>query len=161
MSGLKTNASDKLSLTTLRSLYRLRCSCLLCIKRTTCTFFKNLCLPYDLNISYVVKYDFQEVKLFCLQLVVGTSNLRHCVQAIMRCVQINQQDATLLMNDLYFSLFGSTCFGLSPVHHQEYHLIGCITHWYIRAGESSCCVDVHPRNSQTPLHEHTNTLYSL
>ena len=58
-------------------------------------------------------------------------------------VYINQQDATLLMNDLYSSLIGSTCFGLSPVHHQEYHLINCITHWYVRAGESSCCVDVY------------------
>ena len=58
-------------------------------------------------------------------------------------VWINQRDATLVMNDLYFSLFGSTCFGLSPVHHQEHH----ITHWYVHAGESSCCVDAHPRNS--------------
>ena len=58
----------------------------------------------------------------------------------------NQRDATLLMNDLYYSLFGSTCFGLSPVHHQEHHLMNGTTHWYIRAGESSCCVDVHPRN---------------
>ena len=43
------------------------------------------------------------------------------------------------MNDLYYPLFGSTCFGLSPVHHQEHHLINCITHWYVRAGEFSCC----------------------
>ena len=40
------------------------------------------------------------------------------------------RDATLLMNDLYYPLIGSTCFGLSPVHHQ-----------------SSCSVDVHPRYS--------------
>ena len=64
------------------------------------------------------------------------------------------------MNDLYYSLFCSTCFGLSPVHHQEHHLINCITYWYvrairrvqllrgcrkdsyIRAGESGCYVDV-------------------
>ena len=50
-------------------------------------------------------------------------------------VQIKQRDATLLMNDLYYSLFGCTCFGLSPVHHQEHHLIKCITHWYIRDGD--------------------------
>jgi hypothetical protein len=50
------------------------------------------------------------------------------------------------MNYLYFPLFGSTCLGLSPVHHQEHHHINCITHWYVRAGESSCCVDVHPHN---------------
>ena len=61
-------------------------------------------------------------------------------------MQINQRDVTLLMNDLYFPLFGSTCFGLSPVHHQEHHLINCITHWYVLAGECSCCVDVHQRN---------------
>ena len=68
-------------------------------------------------------------------------------------VLINQRDATVLMNDLYYPLIGSTCLGLSPVHHQERHLINCITHWYVCAGESSC-----PRNS---LHERTNTLYSL
>ena len=45
-------------------------------------------------------------------------------------VQINQRDSTLLMNDHYYPLIGSTYFGLSPVHHQ-----------------SSCCVDVHPGNS--------------
>ena len=55
----------------------------------------------------------------------------------------NQRDATLLMNDLYYS-FVSVCFGLSPDHHQEHHPINCITHWYVRAGESSCCVDVQP-----------------
>ena len=40
---------------------------------------------------------------------------------------------SLLMNDLYYPLIGSTYFGLSPVHHQEHHLINCITHWYVRA----------------------------
>ena len=48
-------------------------------------------------------------------------------------VYINQRDATLLMNDLYYPLIGSTFFGLSQVHHQEHHLINCITHWYVRA----------------------------
>ena len=33
-------------------------------------------------------------------------------------------------------------------------------YWYVRADESSCCVDVHPHNSQTRLHKHTNALYS-
>ena len=57
-------------------------------------------------------------------------------------VLINQRDATLLINDLYYPLVSSTCFGLSPVHHQEQHLMNYTTHWYVRAGESSCCVDV-------------------
>ena len=56
---------------------------------------------------------------------------------------INQRVATLLLNDLFYPLVSSTCFGLSPVHHQEHHLINCITHRYVRAGESSYCVDVH------------------
>ena len=43
-------------------------------------------------------------------------------------VQISQGDATLLMNDVYYPLIGSTCFGLSPVHHQEHHPINCMTH---------------------------------
>ena len=42
-------------------------------------------------------------------------------------MQINQRDATLLMNDLYCPLIGCTRFGLSPVHHQEHHLIKCTT----------------------------------
>ena len=37
------------------------------------------------------------------------------------------------MNDLYYSLIGSTCFELSPVHHQDHHLIKCIMHWYVCA----------------------------
>ena len=53
------------------------------------------------------------------------------------------------MNDLYYPLIGSTCFGLSPVHHQKHHFINCITHWYVRTGEFSCCVDVQPRNSNS------------
>ena len=48
-------------------------------------------------------------------------------------VQINQRDATLLMNDLYYTVIGSTCYGLSPVHQQEHHLINCITYWYVSA----------------------------
>ena len=68
------------------------------------------------------------------------------------------------MNDLYYPLIGSTCVGLSLVHHQEHHLINCITHWYdcaigrvyllirscyqaslpvgtfVLSGESTCCV---------------------
>ena len=49
---------------------------------------------------------------------------------LMWCVLIHQRDAAFLINNLYYPLVSSTCFGLSPVHHQ-----------------SSCCVDVHPRNS--------------
>ena len=66
------------------------------------------------------------------------SNLTLYVPCIVfQCV--DERDATLIMNDLYYPLIGSTCFGLSPVHHQEHHLIKCITHWYVRAGETSCC----------------------
>ena len=39
------------------------------------------------------------------------------------------------MNYLYHPLIGSTCFGLSPIHHQEHHLIKYIMHRYVRAGE--------------------------
>jgi hypothetical protein len=52
-------------------------------------------------------------------------------------VQINQRDATLLTNELYYPLIGCTCFGLSPVHQQEHHIINCIRVCYVRAGESS------------------------
>ena len=38
-------------------------------------------------------------------------------------VLINQRDATLLISDLYYPLVSSTCFGLSPVHHQEHPLM--------------------------------------
>ena len=37
------------------------------------------------------------------------------------------------MNDLYYPLIGSACFGLSPVHQQEHHIMNCTTHWYVRA----------------------------
>ena len=37
-----------------------------------------------------------------------------------------------------FSFNGSTCFGLSLVHHQEQHLISC-TAQLAHAGTSSCC----------------------
>ena len=36
-----------------------------------------------------------------------------------------------------FSLNGSTCFGLSLVHHQEQHLISCTAH-LVHAGTSGC-----------------------
>ena len=69
-----------------------------------------------------------------------------CMHRASYCsVYINQRDAQILTNNIYFSLFGSTCFGLSPVHHQEHHLVNCITHWYILAGESSCYVAVAAR----------------
>ena len=35
----------------------------------------------------------------------------------MKCVY-KPRDAQILVNNLYFSLDGSTCFGLSLVHHQ-------------------------------------------
>ena len=69
--------------------------------------------------------------------------IKQCCMSVMyraSCfsVYINQRDATLFMNDLYYPLFGSTCFGLSPVHHQEHHhLINCITHWYVRLDSSA------------------------
>jgi hypothetical protein len=64
-----------------------------------------------------------------------------CIRCHILLVQMNQQNATVLMNGL---LIGSTCFGLSPVHYQEHHLINCIMHWYVRSDESSYCVDVQP-----------------
>ena len=48
-------------------------------------------------------------------------------------VLINQRDATLLINDLYYPLVSSTYFGLSPVHRQDHHFMNCTTHWYVRA----------------------------
>ena len=42
------------------------------------------------------------------------------------------------MNDLYYPLIGSKCFGLSPVPHQEHHLTNCMTRWYVRAVKSRC-----------------------
>ena len=59
---------------------------------------------------------------------------------------MNQRDATLLMNDLYYPLISSTCLGLSPVHHQEHHLINCITRWYARAITGDSREHVEPNN---------------
>ena len=55
--------------------------------------------------------------------------------------EVSMWDTTLLMNDLYYPLFGSTCFGLSPVHHQEHHLLYCVTQFgtIVLPGEASCC----------------------
>ena len=52
-------------------------------------------------------------------------NLLQCVDKPTRCITSYKW--------FYYPLFGSTCFGLSPVHHQEHHLINCITLWYVRA----------------------------
>ena len=75
-------------------------------------------------------------------------------------VLIKQRDATLLINDLYYPLDSFTCFGLSPVHYQEHHLINCIKHCYVRAGDSSCCVDVHPNAGESSccvdVHPHSS-----
>ena len=57
-------------------------------------------------------------------------------------VYINQRDAQILVNNIYFfSLNGSTYFGLSLVHHQEQHLISC-TVQLVHAGKSGCCMDI-------------------
>ena len=85
-----------------------------------------------MNFSWFIEYPDQSFSLF--------SSL--CTCEVRDNMYINQRDAKLLMNDLYHPLIGSTYFGLSPDHHQEHRLINCITHWYVRAGESSCCVDV-------------------
>ena len=84
---------------------------------------------------------FSSVKLFtyihCMSTILVSDKWRQASDGtevnICSSVYINQRDATLLMNDLYYPLIGSTCFGLSPVHHQERHLINCMTHWYVRA----------------------------
>ena len=60
------------------------------------------------------------------------------------------------MNDLYFPLFGSTCFGLSPVHHQEHHLINCITHWYVRAIRRVQLLQQLDSPDSTNVHTHTH-----
>ena len=55
-----------------------------------------------------------------------TSNLYLTLNYRASCFNmLINRDATLLIS--------CTCFGLSPVHHQEHHLINCITHWYVRA----------------------------
>ena len=57
------------------------------------------------------------------------------------CIKLQCVDKPTRCNtsydDLYFPLLGSTCFGLSPVHHQEHHLINCITHWYASCYQAS------------------------
>ena len=66
-------------------------------------------------------------------------------------VYINQRDANLLMNDLYYILIGSTCYGLSPVHHQEHHLINCITHC-VQAGLALAVQQLDsPDSTNTPM----------
>ena len=66
-------------------------------------------------------------------------------------VYTNQRDAQIILNSLYFSLDGSTCFGLSLVHHQEQHLIS-YTAQLVHACKSGC--------SQTYRHAPI-ALYSL
>jgi hypothetical protein len=58
-------------------------------------------------------------------------------------VYINQRDAQILVNSLYFSLDGSIRFGLSLVHHQEQHLISC-TAQSVHAGTSGCSQTYRP-----------------
>ena len=48
-------------------------------------------------------------------------------------VLINIQDATPLINDLYYPLVSSTFFGQSLAHHQEHPLMNCTKYWYVRA----------------------------
>ena len=87
------------------------------------------------NVMWTVMLNFFDISFkqeWLLRITEGCRSILVNINLINN-VYINQRDATLLMNDLYYSLFGSTCFGLSPVHHQEHHLINCITHWYLRA----------------------------
>ena len=41
-------------------------------------------------------------------------------------VWMNQQDAQLLTNNLYFSYFALHVSDVLSVHHQEHHLVNCI-----------------------------------
>ena len=66
-----------------------------------------------------------------------------------------------------FSLNGSTCFGVSLVHHQEQHLISC-TVQLVHAGTSGCYMDIgrtisflYPYSSQMYRHECTNCTVQL
>ena len=61
----------------------------------------------------------------------GFVHIHNKLNNILRDVYINQQDAQI------FLLNGSTCFGLSLVHHQEQHLISC-TVQLIHAGMFGC-----------------------
>ena len=52
-------------------------------------------------------------------------------------VYINQRDAQILVDSLYFFVKCSTCFGLSLVHHQEQNLISC-TEQLVHTSTSGC-----------------------
>ena len=68
--------------------------------------------------------------------------VRRCMYRASYCnVYINIRDAQIIVNNLYFSLNGSTCFGLSLVHHQEQHLMSC-TVQFVHAGTSVCCMAI-------------------
>ena len=68
-------------------------------------------------------------------------------------VNINQRDAQILVKIFIFSLNGSTCLGLSLVHHQEQNLISC-TAQLVHAGTSGYCI-------QQPDVPACTALYSL
>ncbi len=48
---------------------------------------------------------------------------------------MNQEDAQLLTNNLYFPYFAQHVSDVLSVHHQEHNLVNCITHLV-----HSCCV---------------------
>ena len=66
-----------------------------------------------------------------------------CMYCASYCnVYINQRDAQILVNNLYFFVIGSTYFGLSLVYHQEQSFL-------------------YPYSSQTYRHECTNCIVQL
>ena len=62
-------------------------------------------------------------------------------------VYINQRDTTLLMNDLYFPLFGSTCTSSVAPSNKLYNAFGAFVQATLAAVWMYIRVDVHPLNS--------------
>ena len=89
-------------------------------------YFQVLGIPIWKGSYFYIRY------FVCSRFIFST-DVTHLTHIRILYVLINQRDATLLINGLCYPLVGSTCFGLSPVHHQEHHLINCKTYWYIRA----------------------------
>ena len=105
-----------------------------CIYIYTHTHVRYIMLLYFqvLGIS-IWKGSYFYIRYFVCSRFIFHTDVTHLPHIRILYVLINQRGATLLINGLCYPLVGSTCFGLSPVHHQEHHLINCITYWYVRA----------------------------
>ena len=101
----------------------------------TTLLFKNMHEPYRILKCWIKIRNLSDFTLY-LQLVTFSSVIGQIHEMSPHSkinVLVEQRDATLLMNDLYYPLVSSTCFGLSPDHYQEHHLMNCTTRWYVRA----------------------------